>query len=108
MAAHVDFGILRQLEVGHRRQRAVGLALMHARQARRACRGVSVKAVLGHAERREDPLLHDLAEPPAGDALDHLADPVDVRAVLPLVARDRTAAGVLIAALLAVITLGCP
>ena len=49
--------------------------------------GVRVKAVLGHAERLEDPLLHHLAEPLAGDALDDLPDPVDVRAVLPLVAR---------------------
>ena len=40
-----------------------------------------------HAERLEDALLHDFAQPLAADAFDDLAAPVDVRAVFPFVAR---------------------
>ena len=40
-----------------------------------------------HAQRIEHPLSHDLTQPLAANALDHLPDPVDVGAVLPLIAR---------------------
>jgi hypothetical protein len=39
-----------------------------------------------HAQRLEDPLLHDFAKPLAAYPLDHLAGPVDVGAVFPLFA----------------------
>ena len=85
VAAHVDLGRLRQLEIGERRQAAVGLALVHAGEPG-AHLGGEREGGAGHAERGEDPLLHHLAQTLAGDAFHHLAGPVDVATIFPVVA----------------------
>ena len=64
---------------------AVGAAGMNARQARLLI-GPQDEAGILHAERREDPLPHVAVERQAAHALDRLAGPVDVDAVLPLLA----------------------
>jgi hypothetical protein len=56
-------------------------------RARRAHGGRQDERRVGHAEGPEDLLLHDLAQPLSGNPFDHLASPVDIGAVLPIVAR---------------------
>jgi hypothetical protein len=60
VTTHVDFWVLRQLEIGEWGERAVGLALMHARQPR-SHRWREGKSGFLHAKRLEDPLPHDFA-----------------------------------------------
>ena len=85
MATHVDFRVGWQLQIGKRRERPVGFALVNggkpcAHHRRRR------KGDVRHAERRKDPLDHHLAKTFAADTLNHLAAPVDVAAIFPFVA----------------------
>ena len=80
-----QLGLGRQLE-GHRLEAAIPVAGMHRRDPRTDA-VVDLEGHVGDTERLEDPRLEHFAEPLAGDALDDLADPVDIGAVLPLRAR---------------------
>src|SRR5262249_61173421 len=82
---HLKFRLLRNLE-RHRRESAVGLPRMHADET--AALGVpEFERRILHAERLEQVLLEEGAERLTADPLDGLADPIDVDAVVPAVAR---------------------
>jgi len=85
VAAHVLLGALIEHEIRERGERTVVASLVHGGAARGRLVGHrEARAV--HSERPEDALFHHFAEAFAAHALDDFADPVDVRAVLPLLA----------------------
>ena len=84
-AAHEELGIFGERELD-RRERALVVALVHARQPRPLGRRKLERGVL-HAEGAEDVVLEIAVELLPAHRLDHLADPVDADPVLPLVAR---------------------
>jgi hypothetical protein len=83
-AAHEEFGRLRHREFD-RGELAVGAAGMDARHAR-VLIGLQDEDSVLHAERGEDALPHIAIQRQAAHPLDRLAGPVDVDAVIPLVA----------------------
>ena len=84
-AAHEELGLLRDLE-RDRLERAVRLTDMHASQPR-ALLGADDEPGVDHPERIEDVLAEVRLERLPAEALDGLADPVDVDAVVPAIAR---------------------
>ena len=106
VAAHVDFRLMRQLQIVKSFQRSVGFALVDGGEPGTHRRG-QLKRNIRHSERRKNPLRHYLAEALAADALDNLAAPIDVAAIFPFVAGSKIS-GVISDAFEQVITLGWP
>src|SRR5262249_10138388 len=83
-AAHQELGLLRKPELDGS-QNTLVVPLVHAGETR-ALRGPDLERGVLHAERPEDVILEVAVELLATRRLDHLARPVDVDAVLPLIA----------------------